>query len=538
MLARRLACTSSDLAREIAAGLEAIGRRVGADRVLLLAVCPGGASLELLEQWSRLGAPYPVAELAADDHPWLLAQVAAARSTSFRAPSAIPGDAARERRFHVRYGPRSAAVVPIVTRGEPAAVLLVGMDRRERAWGRPTLGWLDRAASVLASALARKRAHDARVEAEARLRGVLEGAPDGLLLVRPGGRIELANGRAAEIFGRSAPELAAQRLQDVLAPEPDAPARPDARSIAALLAAGAPLRARAMRPDGSATPVEVTRRELRTPSGALVCCAVHDPGDMLAAREETARLRAELAFLGRTALVGEMGAGIAHELKQPLTAILGNAEAAQRLLARGGAVDLGELSETLADVVKETRRAADVIGRMRDLLRRRDVERVPVDLAALLQGVAGHFHEQAVALGVDLSVECAPRLPRVLGDPVQLEQVAMNLVMNALDAVAGRRDGPCAIAIRGRPAGPEGVDVSVRDTGPGLGDEALSHAFDPFFTTKPSGMGMGLAICRSIVEAHGGRLLARNNADAGATFEFYLPAAAPGAAGVPRRKPA
>jgi two-component system sensor kinase FixL len=236
-------------------------------------------------------------------------------------------------------------------------------------------------------------------------------------------------------------------------------------------------------------------------------------------------------------MLAEMGSGIAHELNQPLTAVLSNAETAQRLLAAGARADPGELGEALCDVVNDTRRAAQVLGKMREMLRRRDAERVPVDVAALLSAVASRFREEAVARSVRLSVEIVPGVPQVLGDPVQLEQVAMNLVLNALEALDGE-PLPHAIALRARPTDPPGVDVSVRDSGPGLDDAALAHAFDAFYTTKPDGLGMGLRISRSIVEAHGGRLLARNNADRGATFEFHLPAAPEAGAATRRRRPA
>jgi two-component system sensor kinase FixL len=143
-----------------------------------------------------------------------------------------------------------------------------------------------------------------------------------------------------------------------------------------------------------------------------------------------------------------------------------------------------------------------------------------------------------VVRSVRLSLDVAPGLPPVTGDPVQLEQVVMNLVLNALEAMGAGATPPRTLVLRARPAPPGGVDVSVRDSGPGLDDEVLAHAFDAFFTTKPGGLGMGLGISRSIVEAHGGRILARNNADRGATFEFHLPAAPlPGAAAA-RRMPA
>jgi two-component system sensor kinase FixL len=224
-------------------------------------------------------------------------------------------------------------------------------------------------------------------------------------------------------------------------------------------------------------------------------------------------------------MLAEMAAGVAHELNQPLTAILSNAESAQRLLRSPRASDRAELGEALRDVVNDARRAADVLGRMRDMLRRREVQRVAVDIGAVLESVAHRFREEAVARSIRLAVEVPAQLPAVAGDPVQLEQVVMNLVLNAFEAMGTGPGKARAITLRARGAGAEGVDVAVRDTGPGLEPEALARAFDSFFTTKPSGLGMGLAISRSIVEAHGGRLLARNNAQGGATFEFHLPAA-------------
>ena len=388
----------------------------------------------------------------------------------------------------------------------------------------------------------RRRAHDASLEAEGRLGGLLEAGPDGILLVHPSGRIELANGRATTLFLRTRAELRAARLQDLFAPVPDEPRLLRRGPIEALLASDGPLQLAARRGDGATLSVEVTLRELRTPGEELFCCVIRDASDERRVREEAARLRNELAFMGRTAMLAEMGAGIAHELNQPLTAILSNAETAQRLVAAVQGPRAGDLGDALRDVVEDTRRAADVLARMRDMLRRREVAQIPIDVAALLAGVARRFREEAVARSIRLTLELAPGLPLVLGDPVQLEQVAMNLVLNAFEAMGEGGDAgagaPRAIVLRARPTEPEGVDVSVRDSGPGLDDEALARAFEAFFTTKPRGLGMGLAISRSIVEAHGGRLLARNNTDRGATFQFHLPAAQRGAAAARTREPA
>jgi two-component system sensor kinase FixL len=534
--ARIVRAPLSDLPGELAATLQAVGRRVRADRVTLWDPRWREGRVGLLHQWSRAGCELDVTSLATDELPWLLRQVAEGRAVAFRACAKLPREATAERRLFSRHGPRSAAFVPVVVGGETVAVLVAGTVRTERGWGGETLALLERAAVLLAAALVRTRAHEASLATEAQLGGVLEAVRDGLLLVRPSGRVEHANGRAAAIFQRTREELRAARLEDLLAPEPDAPVRVRGR-LAALLAREAPLPLRARRGDGSTLRVEVTARELPTPGEPLFCCAVRDASEDLRAREETARLRNEMASMGRTALLAEMGSGIAHELNQPLTAILSNAETAQRLLRAGRGRETEELGEALQDVVSDTRRAAQVLGHMREMLRHREVVRVPVDVAALLASVARRFREEAVARAVQLSIEAAPGLPAVIGDPVQLEQVATNLVLNALEAMGEPTRAPRTIALRARPAGRDGVDVSVRDSGPGLGDEALARLFDAFYTTKPSGLGMGLRISRWIVEAHGGRLLARNNGDHGATFEFHLPAA-PAGAGAGRRRPA
>ncbi len=527
----------SELNAEIGAALEEIGVQVRADRVSLWDPRWGERRMALLHQWARPGCELGLGSLTQGELPWLVEQTLAGRRVAFRSCAALPAEAVRERRMFARHGPRSAAILPVVVGDQTIAALVAGTLRRERAWGPAVLAFLERAALGLATALVRARAHEASLETEGHLGGVLEAGQEGFLLVRPSGRVEVANGRATEIFHRTRQELCGASVQDLFAPAQGAPSR-GRTTVDALFASDRPLELTARRGDGSSAPVEVTLRELRTPGEPLLCCAVRDVTEERHAHDETVRLRNEIAFIGRTAMLAEMGSGIAHELNQPLTAILSNAETAQRLLSGRGGAALDDVRETLADVVADTRRAAEVLGRMREMLRRKDIERVPVDVAALLERVGDRFREEAVVRSIRISVEVAPRLPAVMGDPVQLEQVATNLVLNAMEAMGDPDGAPRAIVLRARPTEPEGIDVSVRDTGPGLGDEALAHAFEAFFTTKSSGLGMGLRISRWIVEAHGGRLLARNNADRGATFEFHLPAAPHRAAAAPRGRSA
>jgi signal transduction histidine kinase len=237
---------------------------------------------------------------------------------------------------------------------------------------------------------------------------------------------------------------------------------------------------------------------------------------------EAQRLRQELAHIGRVSAMGELTASLAHELNQPLTAILNNAQVAQRLVA-AEVVDVAEMREILSDIVADDKRAAEVIRRLRLLLKKGDLEYVSLDLNEVVTEVARLVMSDAAIRNVSMRLEATIGLPRVRGDRVQLQQVVLNLVLNGLDAMRepGTREG--SLVIRTLRDGAGLVGVAVQDAGPGIADKDVDHIFNVLYTTKPEGIGMGLAISRTIVDAHGGRLTAANNAQGGATFQFTLP---------------
>ncbi len=242
-------------------------------------------------------------------------------------------------------------------------------------------------------------------------------------------------------------------------------------------------------------------------------------------RLEAERFRRDLTHVGRVTTMGEMAAALAHELNQPLTAILSNAHAGERYLAQA-TPPLGEIREILQDVVGDARRAGEVIQRLRSLLRKDEAHLLPLDVNHVIQEMALLVRTDAILRKVVIDLDLAPDLPPVRGDRVQLQQVLLNLVLNGMEAM-GPNDEGRRIVLQTRQA--EGaVRVAVRDQGPGVPGDKLSDIFETFYTTKPDGMGMGLAISRSIVEAHGGRIWAENNPDRGATFSFTLPACPPG----------
>jgi signal transduction histidine kinase len=234
---------------------------------------------------------------------------------------------------------------------------------------------------------------------------------------------------------------------------------------------------------------------------------------------ELQKLRAELTHFGRVVSMGELAASIAHELNQPLTAILSNAQVAERMID-GGVEDLKDLREILSDIVADDKRAGEVIRRLRGFVKKDGAYRGPVNVFAVIQEVVGLVRNDALIRAVSVEVDVDPELPVVLADRVQLQQILVNLLMNGLDALSNAHDRRLLVT-----AGRVGVaiHVSVKDSGPGIPEVDLAHVFEPFYTTKSSGLGMGLAIARSLVEVHGGRLWAENNLDGGAMFTFTLP---------------
>ena len=239
---------------------------------------------------------------------------------------------------------------------------------------------------------------------------------------------------------------------------------------------------------------------------------------------EGQRLRQDLAHVGRVSTMGELTASLAHELNQPLTAILSNAQAALRILP-SDKVDLADIRDILGDIVEDDKRAGEVIHRLRGFLKKSNLELSTLDIGELVSQVARLVSSDAILRNVSIRLELAPGLPPVCGDRVQLQQVILNLLMNGLDAMRESTEGERTLVLRTLGADhAASVVVAVEDSGMGIDEADLEHVFHAFYTTKPEGLGMGLAIARSIVEAHGGRLEARNNPERGATFSFTLPA--------------
>jgi PAS domain S-box-containing protein len=239
--------------------------------------------------------------------------------------------------------------------------------------------------------------------------------------------------------------------------------------------------------------------------------------------ETLQQVQAELAHVTRVVTLGELTASIAHEVNQPLAAVVTNGEACLRWLARD-VPQLDEVRSAVTRMIADGKRASEVILRLRTLSKKTELERLPLDLNDVIEDVIPLVQREVINHGIWLRLDLAPALPLVMGDRVQLQQVLINLLVNAIQAIAAVAGGPRELLVRSRRQGAGEVLVAVQDSGIGIARETASRLFDAFFTTKPEGMGMGLSICRSIVEAHGGRVSASANAGRGATFQFTLPA--------------
>jgi PAS domain S-box-containing protein len=359
----------------------------------------------------------------------------------------------------------------------------------------------------------------ARRRSEERFRLVVESAPNAILIADTLGQIVLANARSEDIFGYRRNELVGQSIE-LLVPEryrDDLPAdlaRFFAMPSTRPMGSGRDLYG--CRRDGSEFPIEIGLTLMQTPTGPHVLYAIVD----ITARKRAEEAQQELAHASRLAMVGELTASIAHEINQPLGAILSNADAAEMMLeAEPPAVD--EVRHILSDIRKDDLRANDVIQKLRGLLRKRDFEMQALDLNDIIAEVIVLVRGEARRRGVTVENQFTQNLPPVQCDKVQLQQILLNLFLNGMEAMAvipgdkrltiytTMRENGCA-------------EVGVCDSGPGIAPENLARIFEPFFSTKKAGMGLGLSISRSLVEGHGGRIWAENLPDGGAIFRFTV----------------
>jgi signal transduction histidine kinase len=528
--ARFVDVAPDEIAAEIERGLAAVRDLFGVDRASLVRFGDGVTRVE-----HSVSAAGVVTLPAAIDTTAYADAVATLRDGGIIATSRVeqlPASLATSRETLERAGLRSLMAVPLQGDGEVLGALTLGTTREPREWDEEMEPRFRLLADLFASALVRQQTVEDLRRSEALGDAVLASLAAQVAVVDREGTIIAVNAAWERHGGAHAAVLA--RLEpgeNYIDACREAAARGDQDAQRALAGVEPVLVGTAstfsmeyaVTSPTSEAWYQMTVEPLQRPEG----------GAVISHRTITARKRAELeaehrrqelAHVTRVSTMGELAASLAHELNQPLTGVLTNAQVAMRLLA-ADPPDVQEVREILGDIVEDDKRAGEVIRRLRAMLQTGKIDSVPVNLNLAVAEVRRLVASDAVIRSATIDLTLAPDLPWVLGDRIQLQQVILNLAVNGMDAMKAVDHGERRLVVRTEPAGPETVRLAVTDHGTGIDHDKLGHIFQPFFSTKSEGLGMGLSIARTIVEAHGGTLAATNNPDRGATFTVTLPVA-------------
>jgi PAS domain S-box-containing protein len=379
-------------------------------------------------------------------------------------------------------------------------------------------------ASQAAITLENTRLYQDLAEREAKIRRLVDANIIGIVIWTIEGSILEANDAFLRIVGYDRADLISGRLRwkDLTPPEWR---EDDERHVMEVATSGSlqPFEKEHFRKDGSRVPVLVGLAALEQ-DGSQGVAFVLDLTERKRSEAKAREVQMELAHANRIATMGQLTASIAHEVNQPIAAARNNAAAALRFLS-GNPPDMEEVHEALGCIIKNTDRAGDIVDRIRAHVRKAPPQNVRFEINDVISELITLARSELVKKGVTTRLRLWKGLAPVQGDRVQIQQVVLNLILNAVEAMSSVDDAPRELSISTEPSGPDEVLVAVRDSGPGIDPERLERVFDSFYTTKSNGMGLGLSICRSIVDAHGGRLWAAANEPRGAVFQFTLPAA-------------
>ena len=360
-------------------------------------------------------------------------------------------------------------------------------------------------------------------EREERLRSITQTAPDAIVVIDEAGIIDTVNPAAERLFGYSGDELVGENVR-ILMPSPHREAH-DAhlaryRETGEKRVIGIGRVVVGRRKDGTTFPARLAIGEIELEQGRLFTGFLHDITEREDIQRRAGILQQELMHASRLSAMGEMASGIAHELNQPLTAIMNYAKAARRHLDRTEP-DPAPISDLVDKAGHQAERAAEIIKRLRRFIKKDEIERRLEPINTVVEEAAALALIGASDRNIELIFSLDDALPPVLMDRIEVQQVVLNILRNAIEAFEGT--GERKIYVSTRATGPHRVEVDIRDNGPGLAPHVADDPFRPFQTTKADGMGIGLAISRTIIDAHGGRLWAESPPEGGAQFRFSLP---------------
>jgi PAS domain S-box-containing protein len=375
-----------------------------------------------------------------------------------------------------------------------------------------------------------KRAEEAFRRVEEQARAIVDSALDAVIVMDAEGMIADWNNQAEETFGWTRPEALGRQMSETIIPAQYRLSHERGLQHFFKTGEGPVLNRRieitALRRDGTEFPVELTITPLKSGDTWTFSSFIRDITERRQAQEDLRNAQAELTHVNRVMTMGELTASIAHEVNQPLSAIIASGESCSAWLSNDSP-NLGKARAAASRIIQAATQASEIVQRLRDLFKKTTSMTASVDMNAVIEDTISLVHHETERNKIFLRTELHPGVPSVSGDRVQLQQVILNLAMNGIESIAGLDTEPKRLMIRSTLLNTRELVVSVEDTGLGIEAEHADRLFAPFFTTKPQGIGMGLPICRSIIEAHGGRLWAAKNEPRGAVFHFALPVTAP-----------
>ncbi len=515
--------SADDVDRQIAIWLPRLAAFIGVERTSFWELPHRSRRMSCIHFYSAPGCEPPDEEMFRHPYKWLREQYRLGKVIAWsRIPDQIPAHAAAERAYAARSGAKSALAIPLAT-GSSTWIIAFASVGRHHEWSQVMIRRLKIVGEILAAAVQRQRAEVSLRSSEERFRGAFENFGVGMAIVSVDGRTKETNSAMTRILGYSAAELHATSFPALTHPDDLAISLEYSRRALEGEIDHYELEKRYIHKNGQEVPALLTSTLVRDAGERPLyfVSLVQDFTERVRAQGEIERLRSRLAHSGRLWLLGRLTASLAHELLQPITAALGNAEAAHALAAQHA--DAGRLYEYLGNVIEDIGRAGQLIDRVRGLLRQEKVLHRMLDVNQLVEEVTKVARGDLMSRGVRLTLQLDARRPQVDGDPVGLQQIMLNLLLNGAEASQDASPARRVVVVSTTSHGPE-VRLAVRDHGAGIDPEHLRRMFEPFFSTKPGGMGLGLAISADIARAHGGKLWAEQNRTGGMTFFLALPA--------------
>ena len=509
-----------ELDGEIERWLARIGESLGVDRGGIVQTSVGKATMTHL--WVAPGLEQSSLTVGEQEFAWGLARLRGGDIISYAQAEDLPPEARQEREYCRRNGIRSLIAIPLEVGGSMLGALTFSSVRMQRDWPDELIQRLRLVGQVFANAMLRRRAEEALRTSETRLRSIIRATPVGIGLVSDRVLLEV-NDRVCEMLGYSREELTNLNARTLYATEEEYEyvGREEYRQIDE--DGIGTVETCWVRKDGSiinvllnSTPMDLTDRSKG------ITFAVLDITDRKRTEAQAQQHLAELTRAWHANTLGEMASGLAHELNQPLCAIVNYSNGCLRLTRRQD-YSMKTVKDSIEQIAAQAQRAADIVKRIRGLIGRREPQRTALDLEHIFADAVHVLREEAVAHNAAIISRLQASLPKVKGDDVEIEQVVLNLMRNAIEAMNDPRIIHRNLTISGRLTDQDEIEIAVQDTGRGISPALSEKVFDSFFTTKPGGLGIGLSLSRRIIEAHDGRLWVESDGRSGATFRFTLP---------------